>query len=106
MVVVVAITLFALGRISQGVSILVSPVLIGALALRWRRTFRLVTPKRPRSSGFFIVATVGAMPGLVLVFVGVLVGGDIGNFCFAVGASLIGMAGLIIAMVRAIPESA
>jgi hypothetical protein len=103
--VVVAVALFAFGRVSLGVSVLVSPVLIGALAWRWRRTFRRVAPKRTGSGGVFIMATVGAMPGLVLVFVGILIGGGPGYFCVAVGATLIGMAGLLIAMVRGLSKS-
>ena len=99
----VAVALFAFGRVSLGVSVLVSPILIGALALRWRRTFRLLAPKQPRPRGIFIMLTVGAMPGLVLVFVGVLIGDDVGNFFVVVGASLIGMMGLMMGMVRALP---
>jgi hypothetical protein len=101
--VIVAVALFASDRVSLGVSVLVSPVLVGALALRWRRKARVTAPKRPRRSGVFIMATVGAMPGAVLIFVGILVGGGVGNFSVAMGASLIGMAGLILAMVRSIP---
>jgi hypothetical protein len=104
-VVIVAVAFFASNRAALGSSVLVSPILVGALALRWRRKVRVTAPKRPRRSGVFIMATIGAMPGVVLIFVGILEGGGVGDFSVAMGASLIGMAGLILAMVRSIPVS-
>lgn len=102
---VVAATLFAFGRASLGAGVLMNPFLVGALALYIRRILGNRAPKSPRPGGISIQAIISAMPGVVLIFVGVLIGGYIGFFCVAVGTFYVGIAGLFIAMVRTLPAS-
>ena len=102
---VIAATLFTFDRVSMGAAVLMNPFLVGALALYIRRMIGKRAPKGPRPGGVSIQAVISGMPGVVFVFVGVLIGGYIGFFCVAVGTFYVGIAGLLIAMARAIPSS-
>ncbi len=64
LVVVAEVALFASGQSASGAGVLVSPFLVGALALRLRR----IDPKRApksRPSGVSIMAALIAMPALI-----------------------------------------
>jgi len=99
LVVAVAIVLFANGRWPDAAGVLLSPLPVAAMALRLRRVVRDAEPGNVRPSGLTTIAVVTAMPGVVLVFVGQLVGGvDLEIFSTAVGAAMIGTSALFIAI--------
>jgi hypothetical protein len=102
---VIAATLFSFDRVAMGAAVLVNPFLVGALGLYIRRMVGKRTAKGPRPGGISIQALISGMPGVVFIFVGVLIGGFIGFFFVAVGTFYVGIAGLLIAMARAIPSS-
>jgi hypothetical protein len=103
LVVIAEVALFASGQSAAGAGVLVSPFLVGALALRLRR----INPKRApksRPGGISIMAALIAMPALILIFVGIIIDDDIARFvCVAVSSTYLGLAGLIIAMSRTLP---
>lgn len=104
LVVVAEVVLFTAGRASAASGVLVSPFLVGALAWRFRRVVRTSVPKGPRPGGIFVQAATIAMPAVVLIFVGYLIGDDVAQFiCTAIGSTYVGVAGLIVAMARLLP---
>ena len=101
--VVVATVLFATGRRPDAIGVLLSPLPVAAMAVRLRRVVRDVEPGNTRPGGLSIMAVVMAMPGVVLLFVGQLVGGDVlESFSTAVGAAMIGASALFIAIGRSL----
>lgn len=90
--VVAAIALFVTGRWPDAVGALLSPFPIGAMAVRVIRTLRDVIPKNRPPTGMSIMAATTAMPGVILLMVGNLIGGDIVVISgTATGATLIGL---------------
>jgi hypothetical protein len=102
--VVVSVTLFASDQASLGAGVLVSPILVSALGFRFKRTFGNRAPKSPRPGGIPILAFVSAMPGIVLIIVGIIIGGgDIRIFLVTFGTTYVGTMGLLMAMIRTLP---
>jgi hypothetical protein len=103
LMVLVAIGLFALGRWPAAIGVLLSPLAMTALSSHLRRAMRSPTYKNPRPAGMTIASFVIAMPGVVLVFVGFLVGSDgVVLFFTAIGASNVALAGLFLVTARAL----
>jgi hypothetical protein len=104
--VVVSVTLFVSDQGSLGAAVLVSPFLVGALALRFKRSVGNRAPKAPRPRGIPILAFVSAMPGVVFIIVGIIIGGgDVRDLCVAFGTTYVGAMGLSLAMLRTLPAS-
>lgn len=101
--VVVAIALFATGRWPGAVGVLLSPFPVGAMALRLRRAVGNDGFKNSRPAGISIIAVISTWPGVILLFVENLIGGDFPVIvCTAIGTAMIGVSGLIIAMARSL----
>jgi len=92
---VTAIALFASGRDAAALGVLVCPLLAGSLALRIKQTIRSRDSTIDPMPGMTFWFILRAMPGVVVVVVALLIGGDVIVFIgTAMGTSLIAMSAL------------
>jgi hypothetical protein len=103
LVLLAAIVLFATGRWPGALGALLSTIPIGLVSLRFKRTVREARSKIARPRGTWIMAGVSALPGVIMIVVGYLIGDDfLIVVCTAAGASSIGMSGLLFAITRSL----
>lgn len=99
--VLATLALFVTGRWPNAAGVLGSLIPVGAIALRFRRLARSGALKRQPLGGISIGLVLTALPGVILIFVGNLVGGDflilLGTAC---GCSIIGASSLLFALTR------
>lgn len=101
LVVVVAVALVATSRWPIAVGVLLGLVPVGAMATFIRRRVRTMALRIPRPTGISIMVVTTAMPGVVALFIGNIIGdGFISIVCSAIGTAIIGSSGLTFAMVR------
>ena len=100
--VVAAIAQLATGRWPDGVGALLSPLPVGAMAVRLRRGVRDVRFKNPRPVGMSFMAVTTATPGVIPFMVGHLVGGD---FLVIFIIAIIGVSRPFIAVARSLPPT-
>jgi hypothetical protein len=104
-VVIVAIALIAAGRPPSAVGVLLGLVPVGAFALYLRRRVRSVAFRIPRPTGISIMAATTSMPGVVLLFIGNLIGDAfIVIVCSAFGTGIVGTSGLTFTMLRSMSQ--
>jgi hypothetical protein len=101
-----AAALFTYGRWPGAIGVLAGLVLVGTLSVRMRKSF-IRSDATPLPNVVVLVGSLlNAVPGVILIFVGYLTGNHfIILLTTAVGTSLIGMSGLLIAMTRSVRTS-
>lgn len=101
LVAAVAVALVATGRWRIAVGVLLGLVPVASMAAYMRRRVRTNAVRIPRPTGMSILVVTTAMPGVVMLFIGNIIGdGFITIVCCAVGTGIVGTSWLTFAILR------
>jgi hypothetical protein len=101
--VIVAVVCFVTGRNAAALGVLTCPLIIGGVANHFKKAVRLRTTAIAPPAGSWILMLVGIMPGIILISVGLLIGGDSTVFvATAMGSSLIALSALMLTLMRSL----